>query len=329
MTLFTYNWLEKYFEQKNRLNEATIEELEFIGHIPQPEYAIPKLPELSPIETNKGPDHVLYPDQPSAEEQLKELEELSNQQNAQPVNDLSWDEIKAKADQKRGELSFENEEEALPASWEMEQNPEEAEVPKPQSPQDLSFEKQKDTDLSFDIINEVISKPQNFDPLNSERLVHIDLKGAPMKPSYLEELFAKIAEWGATGLIIEYEDSFPFSGDFEKIKSKQFSYSVDDIKRINTAASSNNLTVIPYISLFDDLDFLLKDQSFKKYREMSHFSEMISPLHEGSEIIAAQLAEQVAELHPNSKFIHIGAREPEMLGWSLLAKQWMHRKRVE
>ena len=264
---------------------------------------------------------------------MKELEEFSNEQNAQPLKDLSWDEIKSKADQKRGELSFENEEEALPASWELEldeKKPEAAIVPKPQSPQDLSFEKQKDTDLSFDIINEaVISKPQNFDAAKSERLVHIDLKGAPMKPSYLEELFPKISEWGATGIIIEYEDTFPFSGEFEKLKSKQFSYSAEDIKRINTAAGENNLTVIPYISLFDDLDFLLKDQSYKKYREMSHFSEMISPLHEGSEILAAQLAEQVAGLHPNSKFIHIGAREPEMLGWSLLAKQWMHRKRVQ
>ena len=330
MTLFTYNWLEKYFEQKTRLNQATIEELDFIGHIPQPEFAIPQLPVLSPIETNKGPDHVLYPDQPSAEDQLQELEELNKQNGeSEPLKELPWEEIKAKAEQKKGVLSFEGEEEALPASWELdEKNPEAAIVPKIRSPQDLSFENQNDADLSFDIINEVIAKAQNFDAKESERLVHIDLKGAPMKPSYLEELFPKISEWGATGIIIEYEETFPFSGDFENIKSKQFTYSVEDIRRINIAAATSNLTVIPYISLFDDLDFLLRDQSFKRYREMSHFSEMISPLHEGSELIAAELAQQVAELHPNSRFIHIGAREPEMLGWSLLAKQWMHRKRV-
>ena len=82
-----------------------------------------------------------------------------------------------------------------------------------------------------------------------------------------------------TGLLIEYEDTFPFEGQFEKVKGS-FSFSADQINKINQLAVANNLTVIPYLSLFDDLNFVLRHPDFKKYREMPHYSEMISPLHE-------------------------------------------------
>jgi len=44
------------------------------------------------------------------------------------------------------------------------------------------------------------------------RLVHFDLKGAPPKLDYILKMLKWVKDTGATGIIIEYEDMFPFSG---------------------------------------------------------------------------------------------------------------------
>ena len=155
---------------------------------------------------------------------------------------------------------------------------------------------------------------------------------------------------------MEYEDTFPFSGRFSVLKGK-FTYTEDFIKKLNSQAKQNNLEVIPYISLFDDLGFLLKHPEFKKYRDNSKYTELINPLHDdsgkcldvcvqpasgfvgpGSTIsglgpavntrkvnLLTEVVGDILRLHPEARMIHIGCRRPMMLGWSLLSKQWMHR----
>ena len=43
-------------------------------------------------------------------------------------------------------------------------------------------------------------------------LVHIDMKGGPPTVSYLLSLMPLLKSWGATGILIEWEDMFPWSG---------------------------------------------------------------------------------------------------------------------
>ena len=46
--------------------------------------------------------------------------------------------------------------------------------------------------------------------------IHItDLKGAPPKMSYLKELLPLLSSTGATDLLIEYEDMFPYWGTLQ------------------------------------------------------------------------------------------------------------------
>jgi hypothetical protein len=79
-----------------------------------------------------------------------------------------------------------------------------------------------------------------------ERLVHIDLKGAPPKPDYFKEFLPLIKKYGATGVILEYEDMFPYTGRLSVVKHGN-AYSKDDIKLILKLAKDNNLTVMPLV----------------------------------------------------------------------------------
>ena len=44
------------------------------------------------------------------------------------------------------------------------------------------------------------------------RLVHLDLKGAPPSVAYMKKIITLSRQLGATGVLLEYEDMFPWSG---------------------------------------------------------------------------------------------------------------------
>lgn len=104
-----------------------------------------------------------------------------------------------------------------------------------------------------------------------QRIVHIDLKGAPPLISYYEEFFPLIRSLGATGLLIEYEDMFPYS---RKELSALNAYRKNDIKRILELAAENELDVIPLVQTFGHLEFVLKLKQYKHLREVPKYPQV-------------------------------------------------------
>lgn len=51
------------------------------------------------------------------------------------------------------------------------------------------------------------------------KLVHLDLKGAPPKLDYLKTLLVPLKNAGATGLLMEYEDMFPYDSGLDIVKA--------------------------------------------------------------------------------------------------------------
>lgn len=61
------------------------------------------------------------------------------------------------------------------------------------------------------------------------RVVHLDLKGAPPKMHVLKALFPLVAAAGASALLLEYEDMFPFEGMLRNASAKN-AYSKEEVR---------------------------------------------------------------------------------------------------
>lgn len=96
------------------------------------------------------------------------------------------------------------------------------------------------------------------------KIVHLDLKGAPPKLSYYAEFFPFLKKLGASGVLIEYEDMFPY---LSIDASANNAYTRGEIETILKLANESSLEVIPLIQTFGHLEFLLKLQKYKHLRE--------------------------------------------------------------
>lgn len=155
--------------------------------------------------------------------------------------------------------------------------------------------------------------------LDSHRLVHLDLKGAPPKVSHLEQLFSLFRQWGSTGLLIEWEDTFPYVRDLAPIgsngpSSQGGAYSVEEARLILQLAGEAGLAVIPLVQTFGHLEFVLKHDNWRHLREVEAYPSSMCPSHPGAIPLATSLVRQIVEFHPDIQFIHIGADEVWHMG---------------
>ncbi|KAL5022912.1 hypothetical protein ScPMuIL_002067 [Solemya velum] len=148
---------------------------------------------------------------------------------------------------------------------------------------------------------------------NMDRLVHLDLKGAPPKLSYLQKFIPLIKSLGATGLLIEYEDMFPYDGALKNIAATN-AYSKSDIAVILEEAKKNDLKVIPLVQTFGHMEFVLKYKEYIPLREREDNPQVITPTQEQSYQLVFAMLQQIRSLHSNIEYIHLGCDEVYDLG---------------
>lgn len=124
-------------------------------------------------------------------------------------------------------------------------------------------------------------------------LLHLDLKGAPPTISYFERFLPFARGLGVDGLLIEYEDTFPFDGRLSVLRSSTFAYTKEEIKRLLELASSLGMEVIPLVQTFGHLEFVLKHADFAYLREQPASDWSLCPLREGSITLLAEMIDQV------------------------------------
>ncbi|XP_061823218.1 hexosaminidase D isoform X1 [Nerophis lumbriciformis] len=157
-----------------------------------------------------------------------------------------------------------------------------------------------------------------------KKLVHLDLKGAPPKLEYLHQLIECFSQLGADGLLVEYEDMFPYEGELKVLQATaQPAYSRDEIFSLQKLATSKGMEIVPLVQTFGHMEFVLKHQAMQSLREVSNCVGTLNPHKEDGRQLVTEMLRQVVELHPGVKTLHIGADEVYMLGEGEMSKLWL------
>uniref|UniRef100_H0V1V9 Hexosaminidase D n=1 Tax=Cavia porcellus TaxID=10141 RepID=H0V1V9_CAVPO len=106
------------------------------------------------------------------------------------------------------------------------------------------------------------------------RLVHLDFKGAPPKVSYLAEIFPLFRALGANGLLIEYEDMFPYEGHLSQLRAVH-AYSPAEVTEILRLARLSKLEVVPLVQTFGHMEvyYLGEGETSKQWLQQEQNSQ--------------------------------------------------------
>lgn len=157
----------------------------------------------------------------------------------------------------------------------------------------------------------------NLDPRHPyvppHRLLHLDLKGAPPKVAYLKLLFPLARRLGATGVLVEWEDMFPWEGPLRPLAASN-SYSMQEVLEILESARASQLEVIPLVQTFGHVEFALKHSEFQALREVPDSAQALCPSLNASLDFVERVIDQVMKVHGNARFLHIGCDEVFQMG---------------
>ncbi|XP_026729051.1 hexosaminidase D-like [Trichoplusia ni] len=146
------------------------------------------------------------------------------------------------------------------------------------------------------------------------RIVHLDLKGAPLKIPYLEKVLLAAKSWGATGVLLEWEDTFPYSSNLAAIGSLSNSggdglYSMAEVQHILQFAKTHQLEAIQLIQTIGHMEFVLKHPVYRGLREIDRSPAVMCPSKPQSQVLVRDMIMQALEVQPDATYFHIGADE--------------------
>lgn len=180
---------------------------------------------------------------------------------------------------------------------------------------------------------EKLEKQEVLQMLSSlDKIVHLDLKGAKPKIEYFDQFIPFIKSHGAVGLLLEYEDTFPFEGELHEARHG-LGYSLEDVKHIKKLAQDNGLYIIPLVQTYGHLEWVLKLKKFAHLREAADYPQVITPcleesytlifgkwkpsnpksqtlkINQSALFLFTDMLDQVIAQHQDAPFFHIGCDE--------------------
>ncbi|XP_063381013.1 hexosaminidase D-like [Cydia fagiglandana] len=146
------------------------------------------------------------------------------------------------------------------------------------------------------------------------RIVHLDLKGAPFKVHYLEKVILAAKSWGATGILLEWEDTFPYSAALADIGSVRGSggdgmYSLDEVRHLLRFIKDHGLEPIQLVQTIGHMEFVLKHPAYHSLRELARSPAVLCPSRPEALQLVKMMLEQTLDAQPAAEYLHIGADE--------------------
>ena len=145
------------------------------------------------------------------------------------------------------------------------------------------------------------------------RLVHLDLKGAPPTINYLKKVLSMSLDLGATGVLLEYEDMFPWTGRLA-VAAATNHYTKAEVEDLLDHCKTIGLEVIPLVQTFGHLEFVLKHKEFAYLRDVAEMPESLCPCHNDTMAVVRDIIDQVMAIHRGAAMLHIGCDEVFHLG---------------
>jgi glycosyl hydrolase family 20 len=139
------------------------------------------------------------------------------------------------------------------------------------------------------------------------RVVHLDLKGLPPTDNRLIELLGVFKHAGYNAVLVEWEDAFPWTID-KRFRSPT-AYSPDTVRRFVDHAAQLNLDLIPLVQCLGHMETPLNLPEYAHLREVPDSCSDLNPLAKGARQLIQSMIDDVLNLMPNVKHLHLGGDE--------------------
>ncbi|WP_169091512.1 glycoside hydrolase family 20 zincin-like fold domain-containing protein [Paenibacillus sp. PL91] len=145
-------------------------------------------------------------------------------------------------------------------------------------------------------------------PDTALRCMNYDLRQTYSKPERLVSYLADFARYKVNGLLIEYEDKFPFE-NYPELAHPKHALSREQFEELKREAREYFIEIIPLQQSFGHLEYVLRHDRYKHLRETEKSIGELCPSREESfELVTGLLAEMM-DRHPDSRYIHLGCDE--------------------
>lgn len=149
-------------------------------------------------------------------------------------------------------------------------------------------------------------------PCFEKRGVHLDLKGVPPTAERMVELLRIFAAMRYNVVLIEWEDSFPWTVD-ERFRSPT-AYLPEDIACFVATAEALGIELIPLVQCLGHMENPLSVEGYQHLREIPDIEAGLNPLAPGARELVQSMVDDVLRLMPDTKYFHLGGDEARTFG---------------
>lgn len=142
---------------------------------------------------------------------------------------------------------------------------------------------------------------------------YLDLRTVYPTFELILQYVAELSSCKINTLVVEYEDKLPFR-KLSLLRHPEFAFTEEEHRLLLQTAYGNFITIIPKQQSFGHLEYILKHPPYIGLRETPESVAELCPNRPGSFEMMAEILEEVASLHPDSEYLHLGCDEVWSLG---------------